>query len=95
MFVSRSNAVPVKLLDARIRMRRAPRSPLCANDVETSDPREFTLEGRGQSIKWLCPFTVTIRLLPAALKQKEAVGRPCVPGMGTGLEVKVLRGARW
>src|SRR5208283_2803896 len=22
-------------------------------------------------------------------------GRPCVPGMGTGLEVKVLRGARW
>jgi hypothetical protein len=24
-----------------------------------------------------------------------AVGRPGVPGMGTGLEVKVLRGARW
>src|SRR5271168_5157508 len=49
---------------------------LCDNDVETSHPREFTLEGRGQCIRWLCPLSLTIRLLPAALKQKEAVGRP-------------------
>ena len=27
--------------------------------------------------------------------RREGVARPCVPGMGTGLEVKVLRGARW
>jgi hypothetical protein len=25
----------------------------------------------------------------------DSEGRACVPGMGTGLEVKVLRGARW
>src|SRR5271169_3407589 len=56
----------------------AGRGPLCDNDVETSHPREFTLEGRGQCIRWLCPLSLTntIRLLPAALKQKEAVGRP-------------------
>src|SRR5271170_7236045 len=67
---------------------------LCDNDVETSHPREFTLEGRGQCIRWLCPLSLTIRLLPAALKQKEAVGRPSFqrrrrprPNSRTGLAV--------
>jgi PAS domain-containing protein len=30
--------------------------PLRANDAETKTCREFTLEGRGHSIQWLCPF---------------------------------------
>ena len=29
---------------------------LRANDDETSTCREFTLEGRGHDIQWLCPF---------------------------------------
>ena len=29
---------------------------LRANDDETSTYREFTLEGRGHDIQWLCPF---------------------------------------
>ena len=29
---------------------------LRANDDETKTCREFTLEGRGHSIQWLCPF---------------------------------------
>jgi hypothetical protein len=33
---------------------RRPRS-LRANDVETITHREFTLEGRGRNIAWLCP----------------------------------------
>jgi hypothetical protein len=31
-------------------------SALRANDGETWTRREFTLEGRGHSIRWLCPF---------------------------------------
>jgi DNA-binding NarL/FixJ family response regulator len=30
--------------------------PLRANDDETQTRREFTLEGRGHNIRWLCPF---------------------------------------
>jgi hypothetical protein len=29
---------------------------LRANDDETKTCREFTLEGQGRSIQWLCPF---------------------------------------
>ena len=29
---------------------------LRANDDETQTRREFTLEGRGHNIRWLCPF---------------------------------------
>ena len=32
------------------------RNPLRANDDETQTRREFTLEGRGHSIRWLCAF---------------------------------------
>ena len=31
-------------------------SSLRANEAETQTCREFTLEGRGRSIEWLCPF---------------------------------------
>jgi hypothetical protein len=32
------------------------RTPLRANDVETITCREFTLEGRGRNIPWLCLY---------------------------------------
>jgi transposase len=66
-------------------------SPLCANDVETSDPREFTLEGRGQSIKWLCPFTLTKRHLPAA--SPELLDRPRRRTFMASDKLRILRQA--
>ena len=33
-----------------------PGGPLRANDVETITCREFTLEGRGRNIPWLCLY---------------------------------------
>src|SRR5271169_2150706 len=79
--ISVSVVALIELRDERLRViprHLFDRIALCDNDVETSHPREFTLEGRGQCIRWLCPLSLTntIRLLPAALKQKEAVGRP-------------------
>ena len=50
--------------------------PLCANDVETITRREFTLEGRGRNIAWLCPLSLMekfLRLLASILRM--AVGR--------------------
>jgi hypothetical protein len=81
---------------------KAARVDLCggrsATGVPTAiqvPPLEFTLEGRGHPVSWSCRSFPSQRVLPMALEQREALGRPCVPGMGTGLEVKVLRGARW
>jgi hypothetical protein len=39
-----------------VRARDLARLALRANDDETQTCREFTLEGRGHSIRWLCPF---------------------------------------
>ena len=50
--------------------------PLRDNDVETITRREFTLEGRGRNIRWLCPLSLMERLLrQPALKLRKAVGR--------------------
>src|ERR1019366_596529 len=50
--------------------------PLCANDVETITRREFTLEGRGRNIPWLCPLSLMERLLRRlAPKLRMAAGR--------------------
>ena len=52
------------------------RNPLRDNDVETITRREFTLEGRGRNIRWLCPLSLMERLLrQPALKLRKAVGR--------------------
>src|SRR5664280_2100998 len=49
---------------------------LCANDVETITRREFTLEGRGRNIPWLCLLSLMERLLRrAAPKLRMAAGR--------------------
>src|ERR1019366_3320127 len=49
---------------------------LRANDVETITCREFTLEGRGRNIPWLCLLSLMERLLRRlAPKLKMAVGR--------------------
>ena len=37
-----------------VRIRKC--ASLRANDDETTTCREFTLEGQGRSIQWLCPF---------------------------------------
>jgi DNA replication protein DnaC len=37
---------------------------LRANNDETRTCREFTLEGQGLSIRWLCPFYLMKRFLP-------------------------------
>jgi hypothetical protein len=46
----------VDLAIAAVRLARAIEPPLRANDDETTTCREFTLEGQGRSIQWLCPF---------------------------------------
>ena len=52
------------------------RVPLRDNDVETITDREFTLEGRGRNIAWLCPLSLTERLLRLlAPKLRMAVSR--------------------
>jgi integrase len=49
---------------------------LRANDVETITYREFTLEGRGRNIPWLCLLSLMRRLLrQPALKLRMAGGR--------------------
>ena len=48
--------------------------------------------GRRTEIIWLCQSETRSWMAPQGLARWEAGG---VPGMGTGLEVKVLRGARW
>ena len=53
-----------------------PNNALRANDDETQTCREFTLEGRGHSIRWLCPFYLMKKLLPhLAPRLRKAVGR--------------------
>src|ERR1019366_8037862 len=50
--------------------------PLRANDVETITCREFTLEGRGRNIPWLCPLSLMEKLLRLlASIPRMAVGR--------------------
>ena len=53
-----------------------PGGPLRANDVETITCREFTLEGRGRNVPWLCLLSLMKR--PSrrpALKPRMAAGR--------------------
>src|SRR5208283_183043 len=66
-------------------------APLRANDDETNAPWSLPLRAEVTSSHGHAAHP----LRKDSCRWLRNRGRPCVPGMGTGLEVKVLRGARW